>query len=289
MFRIKVCGITSVDDALAVAAAGADAVGLNFYRRSPRWVSRDAACEIAAAVPRGVVKVGVIVDTPAAEVCEMFDALSLDLIQLHGEQPPEFVVQLGHRPAMRAFRAGPDGLPMVVAYLHRCVELATQLELVMVDSLVTGEYGGSGKIADWSVARRFCDEIGTPPLVLAGGLTAENVGAAVVAVRPAAVDVASGVESRPGRKDPTAVASFVEAARTAFEHYAAWGLPRLSCQRNRAAAFAEHARRSSPIPRALPPRRKRSYDRRLFGAQSYHRPRRSRGVTSRCEVALQSC
>jgi phosphoribosylanthranilate isomerase len=216
MFRIKICGITSVDDALAVAQAGADAVGLNFYARSPRYIKPDLAREILRALPDGITKVGLFVDTPAAEVCRLFDDLPLGLIQLHGDQPPEFLTQLGTRPVMRAFRIGPKGLRHVTEYLIRCRDLGTSPALVLLDAQVAGEYGGTGKTADWTAAKQYAAEPGVPPLVLAGGLTPANVAAAIRAVRPAAVDVASGVESQPGRKDPAAVGAFLQAALAAL-------------------------------------------------------------------------
>lgn len=244
MFKTKICGITSVEDAKTVVQAGADAIGLNFYARSPRCISPQVAREIVAAIARKTttpitpyssggkageivaimaretVKVGLFVDTPAIEICQIFDELGLDLIQLHGDQPPEFLPQLGHRPVMRAFRIGADGLRPVTEYLDRCRQLRQQLRFVMVDALVPGTLGGTGTMADWMAARQYSYHTSVPLLVLAGGLTPENVAAAIRAVRPAAVDVASGVESRPEgmspRKDPLAVATFVEAARAAF-------------------------------------------------------------------------
>lgn len=226
VFRIKVCGITSIDDALAVARAGADAVGLNFYRRSPRYVTAEAARDILGSLPTGIVKVGLFVDTSADEVSRLFDDLRLDLIQLHGDQPPEFLAQLGGRPVMRAFRVGSSvgnahlaadtSLHFVAEYLARCRKLSASPTMVMLDALVVGEYGGTGQVANWHAAGQYVTKPGAPPLVLAGGLTTENVAAAIRAVRPAAVDVASGVESHPGRKDPAAVVAFVEAARAAF-------------------------------------------------------------------------
>jgi phosphoribosylanthranilate isomerase len=217
MFRVKICGITSVDDALAVARVGADAVGLNFYRRSPRYVMADTARDIIAALPEGIAKVGLFVDTPPPDVCRLFDDLGLDLIQLHGDQPPEFIAQLAGRPVMRAFRIGAEGIDPVVDYLARCRALAASPMLSLLDSMVVGEYGGTGQTADWHAAKQYAAEPNVPPLVLAGGLTPENVAAAIRAVRPAAVDVASGVESQPGRKDHAAIAAFVEAARGAFD------------------------------------------------------------------------
>lgn len=118
MFQTKICGITTVEDALVVARAGADAIGLNFYARSPRYVTAETAESIIGALPGGISKVGLFVDTPADEICRLFDRLRLDLIQLHGEQPPEFVAQLAPRPVMRAFRIGPEKVEPVADYLH---------------------------------------------------------------------------------------------------------------------------------------------------------------------------
>lgn len=216
MFQIKICGITSVDDALMVTRAGADAIGLNFYARSPRYVTPDVARQIAQAVPSSVTKVGLFVNSSAGDVCRLFDDLQLDLIQLHGDEPPEFLVQLAPRPVMRAFRLGPDGLGPVIEYIARCHELAACPSSVLLDALSVGAYGGTGKTADWNAAKRYASETDQPPLILAGGLTSKNVAEAIRTVRPAAVDVASGVESKPGRKDPVAVAAFIQAARAAF-------------------------------------------------------------------------
>jgi phosphoribosylanthranilate isomerase len=216
MFRIKICGITSVDDALLVARAGADAIGLNFYPRSPRYVSFDTARQIVAALPKEVVKVGLFINVPPAEVCRTYTDLSLDLIQLHGDEPPEYLAQLGNRPVMRAFRVKPGDLHPITEYLARCRGLKVEPKLTLLDSLVPGEYGGTGKTTDWSTAREYAAQSGLPPLVLAGGLTPDNVAKAIAAVRPAAVDTASGVEASPGRKDAAAVEAFVRAARGVF-------------------------------------------------------------------------
>jgi phosphoribosylanthranilate isomerase len=251
MFRIKICGITSVEDGLAAASAGADAIGLNFYSKSPRFVEIETvqnlvsrkgdslifvpplrvvaqksgqsleislAEEIAAALPPQMAKVGLFVDTPAQDICQIFDRLALDLIQLHGDQPPEFVGLLGGRPTMRAFRIGGDGLAPVEKYVTRCCELSTPLAAVLFDAMVAGQYGGTGKVADWTAAKSYANSQwhSAFPLVLAGGLTPENVAEAIRTVRPEAVDVAGGVESRPGRKDANAMQRFVQAALAAF-------------------------------------------------------------------------
>ena len=216
MFRVKICGITSVEDARAVAAAGADAVGLNFYAKSPRYVTPEKAREIIDALPDELVKVGLFVNAPAEEVCETFDQLGFDLIQLHGDEPPEFLARLSGRPVMRAFRLGEAGLGPVRGYLADCRQLECVPRLVLVDACVEGSYGGTGEVADWRTLRGYPRDSICPPLVLAGGLTPDNVAQAIRTVRPAAVDTASGVEARPGRKDPAAVEAFLRAARRAF-------------------------------------------------------------------------
>jgi phosphoribosylanthranilate isomerase len=219
MFRIKICGITCVEDALASARAGADAIGLNFYPRSPRYVSGETARQIMAVLPEEMIAVGLFVNTPLADVCRFCDDLQLDLIQLHGDEPPEYLALLGARPIMRAFRVGADGLQPVLEYLDRCRELAAMPRLTLLDSPAGAKFGGTGQTGDWTAAAqyvRYAAEANVPPLVLAGGLTPSNVAAAIQAVHPAAVDVASGVESSPGRKDPAAVEAFVQAAKSAF-------------------------------------------------------------------------
>jgi phosphoribosylanthranilate isomerase len=216
MFRIKICGITNVSDAQCAVHAGADAVGLNFYPGSPRFIARSIARQICAVLSREIVKVGVFVNAEAKEICQTFDELELDLIQLHGDESPEFIAQLGNRPVMRAFRLGPEGLQPIFVYLEACKQQGCLPKLVMVDAFSKGVYGGSGEIADWSVCAQYRCHEDVPPLVLAGGLTQANVAQAIDQVRPAAVDTASGVESSPGKKDPAAVIAFIKAARKAF-------------------------------------------------------------------------
>lgn len=217
MFRIKICGITSVADARSVAAAGADAVGLNFYPKSPRCINApDLARQIIDAMPSAVVKVGLFVNAAIEDVCERFDRLGLDLIQLHGDEPPEFIAELAGRPVMRAFRLDSEHLAQTIEYLQRCRQLGCDPRMILADSLIQGKYGGTGKLVDWTVLHEFQATEGIPPLMLAGGLRPENVAEAIRTVRPAAVDTASGVESSPGRKDPAAVEAFVRAARDAF-------------------------------------------------------------------------
>ncbi len=218
MFRVKICGITSEADARAVAAAGADAVGLNFFEKSPRFLVPERAEAVAAALPRGVVRVGLFVNATATRIRETWDQVGLDLIQLHGDEPPEFLRELKRRPVavMRAFRLGEEGLAPILSYLRACRELNCVPELVLIDSYRKGHYGGTGAMADWDAAKRYPLDKWYPPFVLAGGLTAENVGEAIRTVYPSGVDTASGVETAPGKKDGKMVRRFVQAAREAF-------------------------------------------------------------------------
>lgn len=216
MFSIKICGITSVNDALTVAAAGADAVGLNFYSKSPRYVEFEVARRICDALSWRAVKVGLFVNMPSRDVCRIFDQLRLDLIQLHGDEPPELLAELGGRPVIRAFRLDERGLQPVARYLEQCRQLQCLPAMALVDSCQNGQYGGTGKTVDWAVAKEYPATVASPPMVLAGGLTPDNVGRAIQAVRPKAVDTASGVELVPGRKSDDLVRQFVKTARQAF-------------------------------------------------------------------------
>ena len=220
MFRIKICGLTTVDEAILVAQAGADAVGLNFYPGSKRYVPIPQAAMIANALARTVVKVGVFVNAEADQVCETFDRVGLDLIQLHGDEPPYVLPQLGGRPVVKAFRLGQEDLYTIGRYLAECRGMECMPRMTLVDANVEGAYGGTGQVADWEALKTYQPprpEEPIPPLVLAGGLTPDNVAEAIRTVRPEAVDTASGVESSPGHKDRALVERFVHRARQAFQ------------------------------------------------------------------------
>lgn len=216
MFRIKICGITNVADAEAAVAAGADAIGLNFYSKSSRYIERATAREIAQAIGSRAVKVGVFVNAPTDEIITKCDDVGLDLIQLHGDERPDLLRLLAARPVMKAFRIGPDGLAPVRRWLETCMPMSIFPRLVLIDAFQPGAYGGTGATSDWPAAAAYARTAGVPPLVLAGGLTPTNVAEAIRAVHPAAVDTAGGVESSPGHKDAALIKAFVEAARTAL-------------------------------------------------------------------------
>lgn len=215
-FRIKICGVTSAADAALVAAAGADALGLNFFPGSPRYVTPDTATRIVAALPAAVRTVGVFVNAAVDAIVQAAATVRLDLIQLHGDEPPEVLVQLGPRPLIRAFRCGPGGAGPIRDYLDHCRQLGRLPDVVLIDAYRPGSYGGTGLTADWPAVCELAATGGDLPIVLAGGLTPDNVAQAIAAARPAAVDVASGVEAAPGRKDPHLVRAFVQQAREAF-------------------------------------------------------------------------
>ena len=204
--------MTCAEDAAAAVAAGADCIGLNFYPKSVRYLPPDRAESVIDAIPDFVLKAGVFVNAPLDEIRELAERLALDFVQLHGDEPPEAIAQLAGLRVIKAFRVGPGGLAPVAAYLEECYQQAAMPAMVLLDAFQPGVYGGAGQTADWSAVREYHDLGAGPALVLAGGLTPENVAAAIAAVRPAAVDVASGVESTPGRKDRDKLAAFVRAA-----------------------------------------------------------------------------
>lgn len=217
MFQIKICGITNVEDALAASDAGADAIGLNFYSRSKRFVDVETAAAISRSLPRSVKKVGVFVNADAAEISAVTSRVDVDCIQLHGDERPELLLQLPNQVAIvRAIRCGEQGLEPFFQYFHDCRALGRAPEAVLIDADAGEDFGGTGRVADWSrVANERASLVGLP-LILGGGLRPANVADAIAIIRPDGVDVASGVERVPGRKDAELVRQFIAAARAAF-------------------------------------------------------------------------
>ncbi len=215
-FRIKICGVTSVADALAALDAGADALGLNFHPLSPRCVDPLRGAEIAAAIGDRAAKVGVFVNRTASEIVESAGRCGLDAAQLHGDESPTALAALAALPLIKAFRPG-GSLAPVAAFLGACRELGALPGMTLIDAAAPGLYGGSGHIADWAPLGRRDGLLAQVPLILAGGLTPDNVLAAIETARPEAVDVASGVEQAPGRKSRAKMFDFVAAARAGFD------------------------------------------------------------------------
>ena len=200
--RSKICGITRIEDALAAVEAGADAIGFVFYAKSPRAVTFQQARSIIQALPPFVTTVGLFVNASRCELGELLDAVPLDLLQFHGDESAADC-EGWHRPYIKALRvkAGDDIAAACNAY--------ASASGILLDTYVEGVPGGTGEAFDWSLIPQGLSK----PIILAGGLTPDNVAAAVARVGPWGVDVASGVEAAPGKKDAAKMKAFVENAR----------------------------------------------------------------------------
>lgn len=201
MVRVKICGITNIADARHAVACGADALGFVFYEKSPRHVAVDVAADIIAGLPPLVSCVGLFVNAARSIVEATVSACGLDVIQLHGDELPE-ECHFGRRKTIKALRLRDAG---ALAEAERFRD-----QTLLLDAYVPSVYGGTGATGDWGLACRIA---ASRPVILAGGLTPENVTAAISAVGPYAVDVSSGVEASPGRKDPNKVARFIQLAK----------------------------------------------------------------------------
>lgn len=204
MIKIKICGLTHIDDALQACACGADALGLVFYEKSPRCVTREQARAIVAALPPFVTTVGLFVNERPESIREIVDFCGLDVIQLHGDEGPDACL-FPPRRVLKALRVrGEESLAGVERFA---------VAALLLDAWHPDSYGGTGQLGDWKLAARLAAE---RPVILAGGLNPENVAEAIRQVRPYGVDVSSGVESVPGRKNPERVAAFIRNARAAL-------------------------------------------------------------------------
>lgn len=208
MVFVKICGITNLEDALAAVSAGADALGFNFYHRSSRFITPAAARRIIEELPPAALFVGVFVNARGPEEVERIaDEAGIGALQLHGDESPEYCHALSHRFVIKALRVGAGFAPESV--------LEYQSAAILLDAFAADARGGTGRQFDWQIARRT-SELG-PKLFLAGGLTVENVAAAIAAAHPYAVDACSGLESAPGRKDNRRVKDFIKAAKAAMK------------------------------------------------------------------------
>jgi len=201
--KVKICGVTNVPDALAAAEAGADMIGLNFYEKSPRHLTLAQAVEISRALPPFVLRVGVFVNPPEALVTRAIGECNLSLLQFHGDETSEFCTQFNLM-SMKAIRVSDaESLKQLANY---------QTDAFLLDAYSKHGLGGTGETFNWDLAVA-AQKFGKP-IFLAGGLTPENVAEAVRKVRPFAVDVSSGVESAPGKKDHARVKAFIAAAKS---------------------------------------------------------------------------
>jgi phosphoribosylanthranilate isomerase len=202
--RVKICGITNPADAQAAMDAGADAIGFIFYEKSPRYVALKTAAEISKQLPPFIMRVGVFVNPPEDFLLRAMTEAGLTMLQFHGDETPAFSVQFGLM-SMKAFRVhGPETLEQIPQY---------QTHAYLLDAYSSTTLGGTGEKFNWDLAVE-AQKFGKP-IFLAGGLTPENVADAIRKVRPFGVDVSSGVESAPGKKDHAKVKAFIAAAKAA--------------------------------------------------------------------------
>jgi phosphoribosylanthranilate isomerase len=202
MVQIKICGITNIEDALAAASAGADAVGFVFHQASPRYVTPEKAREIIGSLPQALCTVGVFVNLAAAEVLQIAELCGLDFIQLHGGETGEYCRRFPRERLIKAlsFRSEEE-FSSIADY---------PVKAFLVDAHDPVRFGGTGKTCDWNLARKVA---ALHPLVLAGGLGEENIASALETVRPLAVDISSGVEVQPGKKDHEKIRSVIAAVK----------------------------------------------------------------------------
>jgi len=202
MTRVKFCGLTRPEDVDCAVSLGVDAIGLVFYEKSPRGVTVDTAIALAARIPAFVTRVGLFVDADSGWIREVAAAVRLNLVQLHGTETPGACESLG-LPYLKAFRVRPT------LDLGQLIPAYTNASGVLLDAYRPGVPGGTGAQFDWSLVPET-----TQPIILAGGLTPENVGTAISQVTPWAVDVSGGIESLPGVKDPDKMGRFLAACHT---------------------------------------------------------------------------
>jgi phosphoribosylanthranilate isomerase len=198
--KVKICGITNLDDARAAAELGAWAIGMIFYEGSPRRCEVEEAAAIAAVLKRKVELVGVFVNAPLDNVMGVLDNVPLSVLQFHGDEGPSYCDEARRRTGLKVMKAVRVRDRAAVRALS-----AYRTDLHLLDAYVPGTWGGTGERLDWDLA---ADHPRKPPLVLSGGLDADNVAEAIASARPFAVDVASGVEAEPGRKDPEKLRRF---------------------------------------------------------------------------------
>lgn len=211
---VKLCGVRDVESAVALAELKPDAIGLNLYPPSTRYVSPEVAGKICKALPESVLRVGVFVNSTLVDILRLVSTVGLQAVQLHGDEPAELVGQLRAAlpglPVIRAWRVDEGGLGTLADYLESHGDWP---DAILIDAKVAGHYGGTGRTAPWDVLRDYRPD--WPPLILAGGLDAGNVAEAIATVHPYGVDTAGGIESSPGVKDLTRARTFVNAARSA--------------------------------------------------------------------------
>ena len=212
--RIKICGLTRPEDLHAAVEAGADAIGLVFYEKSPRYIPAESAAQLVAGLPAYVAAVGLFVNASLEEVTAVVKSVPISLLQFHGDETLEQCVSIAeavHRPFVRAMRIGPKSTGADLLKYEQQYRAASKLFAgLLLDAFVEG-YGGGGKVFDWSLIPKEL----APRVVLSGGLSVQNATEAVLQVRPYAVDISSGVEQSKGIKDSAKIRAFIAAVRKA--------------------------------------------------------------------------
>lgn len=207
MTKVKICGITNLEDALLSAKFGADALGFNFYEKSPRYISPENAREIIEQLPENVLKVGVFVNESLEKIIEIAQTAKLDALQLHGEETPEFARELKAKTNLeiiKAFRVSPEFKPEDV--------LKYDADAILLDAYNPKEHGGTGETFDWKIAKKVQEIF--PKMYLAGGLSHENVRSAILNANPFAIDVCSGIEEIKGKKSKVKTIIFITKAKS---------------------------------------------------------------------------
>lgn len=212
MTKVKICGITNLEDALVSAKFGADALGFNFYVKSPRYITPENAREIVEQLPENVLKVGVFVNESLEKIIEIAQTANLDALQLHGEETPEFARELKQKTSLeiiKAFRVSPEFKPEDV--------LKYETDAILLDAYNPKEHGGTGETFDWEIAKKVQEIF--PKMYLAGGLNHDNVHLAVRSINPFAVDVCSGIEGTKGEKDKVKLINFLTKSKVQTENF----------------------------------------------------------------------
>lgn len=206
MTKVKICGITNLEDAQLSAKFGADALGFNFYEKSPRFITPEKAREIIEKLPENILKVGVFVNENLEKIAETALIARLDALQLHGEETPEFARELKAKTNLeiiKAFRVSPEFKPEDV--------LQYEVDAILLDAYSPKEHGGTGETFDWEIAKKVKKNF--PQMYLAGGISHENILSAIDMVKPFAVDACSSLESEKGIKDSNKVRNFIFAVK----------------------------------------------------------------------------
>jgi phosphoribosylanthranilate isomerase len=206
MTKVKICGITNLEDALLSAKFGADALGFNFYEKSPRYIAPEKAREIIEQLPENILKVGVFVNESLEKIAEIARTAKLDTLQLHGEETPEFARELKAKTNLeiiKAFRVSPDFKPEDV--------LQYETEAILLDAYNPKEHGGTGETFDWEIAKKVQEIF--PKMYLAGGLSDDNVNVGISRVNPFCLDVCSKIEIEKGKKDKAKLINFITKAK----------------------------------------------------------------------------